>query len=337
MKKIISDGKGGVSLADAPMPALFDESVLCRMTHSLISPGTERKGILETIGKSPEELLRTNLGYCGAGIVEESRGNEISLKKGDRAAYYGGPYVSHSEYVVVPRHLVLPVPEDVDMESAAFIGLVAISMHGFRLGRLQLGDVCAVVGAGLVGNFAARLARLAGCRIVVSDNMPERLSPLEQKDILCVSPQNLEKIVMDVSESRGADAVLLCVSAKNAEPMFQALRMIRHGGRIVILGVLDIEIPREMFFQKEAEVTISRAAGPGRYDPSYEVKGVDYPAQYARWTEGRNLRESMRLISNGSLEAKSLIAGRYPLEQIGDAYRKVLSGAPGLAHIIEWK
>jgi threonine dehydrogenase-like Zn-dependent dehydrogenase len=337
MKKIMSDGKGGVILSDVPMPDLFDGSVLCRMTHSLVSPGTERKMILESIGKSPEELNRVNLGYCGAGIVEKLRGGGIPLKEGDPVAYYGGPYVSHSEYVVVPRHLVLPVPEGMDMECAAFIGLVAISMHGFRLGKSGLGDICAVVGAGLIGNFSARLAHIAGCRVVVTDTMQERLESLRQKDILCASPPDFEKTVRDVSESRGADSVLLCVSAESSEPMAQALRLIRPGGRIVILGVLDIRIPREEFFQKEADVAISRAAGPGRYDPVYEAGGVDYPAQYARWTEGRNLRESMRLITEERIEVKSLVAGRYPLNRIGEAYNQILSGAPGLAHIIEWK
>lgn len=337
MKKIVSDGKGGVILADVPMPELFDNSVLCQMTHSLVSPGTERKTILESIGKSPEELIRMNLGYCGAGIVEKASGSQISLKEGDRVAYYGGPYVSHSEYVVVPRQLVLPVPEGMEMECAAFIGLVAISMHGFRLGKAGLGDICVVAGAGLIGNFSAQLAEIAGCRVVVSDPMQKRLESLRQKDILCVSPEDLEKSVQEISGSRGADAVLLCVSSKSSEPMAQALSLIRPGGRIVILGVLDIHIPRGEFFQKEAEVTISRAAGPGRYDPSYEAEGVDYPVQYAPWTEGRNLRESMRLVTEGRVEVKSLIAGRYPLDGIWEAYRQILSGAPGLAHIINWK
>jgi len=337
MKKVVPDGKGGVSIVDAPLPKLFENSALCRMTHSLISSGTEGKQIRESIGHVPDDpAQRPALGYCGAGIVEEVQGTGIGIEKGDRAAYYGGPWVSHSEYVVVPGNLVLQVPEGMDMECAAFIGLGAIALHGFRMGRTGLGEICVVAGAGLLGNLCAQLAFLAGCRVIVSDPMPGRLDYLSKRDLVCVPPEGLEAAVREASESRGADAVLLCVSTASAEPMAQALRIIRPGGRIVVVGVLDLHLPREDFFQKEAEITISRAAGPGRYDMSYEKSGVDYPYQYIRWTEGRNLKEAMRLIASGRLEVKSLISNTFPLDRAADAYQRILSGAPDLAHIICW-
>jgi len=338
MKKIVPDARGGVTVVEAPLPKLFENSVLCRMTHSLISSGTERKQIMESIGQASDDpVQRQALGYCGAGIVEEVQGTCISLEKGDRAAYYGGPWVSHSEYVVVPANLALPVPEGVDMECAAFIGLGAIALHGFRMAGARLGEICVVTGAGLLGNLCAQLAYLAGCRVIVSDPMPQRLDHLKRKEIICVPPGNLEEAGQKASESCGVDAVLLCVSTPSSEPMAQALRIIRPGGRIVVVGVLDLQIPREIFFQKEAEILISRAAGPGRYDMSYEKGGVDYPYQYVRWTEGRNLKEAMRLIASGGLEVKPLISCAYPLDRASEAYQRILSGSPDLAHVILWE
>jgi threonine dehydrogenase-like Zn-dependent dehydrogenase len=126
------------------------------------------------------------------------------------------------------------------------------------------------------------------------------------------------------------------MGVQSAEPMHQALETIRRGGRIVILGVLDIQVPREPFFYKEAEIAISRAAGPGRYDPHYERDGTDYPLQYCRWTEGRNLAEALRLIASGRLRVDPLISARYPIARFGEPYRRILEGEPGLGYLLDW-
>jgi threonine dehydrogenase-like Zn-dependent dehydrogenase len=343
MKTIMPDGKDGVFLADVGMPELFENSALCRVTHSLISCGTERGIIQANVGKSEDETIRQGirLGYCGAGIVEAVQGEEIRLEKGQRVAFYGAPYVSHSEYVVVPKHLVLSLPQNVSFESAAFVGLGAVALHGFREGKVGLGDVCLVSGAGLIGNLCAQLATLAGCRVVMCDYEATRLEVFKKCvsqgcDFSCAAPEKAIEAVHEVSNKRGADAVFLCVSTNSSEPIEQAFRAIRPGGRIVIVGVLDIHIPREEFFAKEAEVTISRGAGPGRYDQEYERDGRDYPLQYVRWTEGRNLEEVLRLIASRRLNVLPLISRTYSLDEAGAAYARIMEAKPELGYIISW-
>ena len=343
MKAIYPDGAGSAFVGESPAPELFANAALCRMTHGLISAGTERGIVTAYNGKTREECVAAGarLGYTGAGVVEQVSGDAAGAKPGDRVAYYGAPYVTHSEFVAVPRHLVHRIPDGLPAEHAAFIGLGAIAMHGFRLGRVALGEVCWVVGAGIIGNLCAQMALLAGARVVVSDPATDRLERLkgcvpDGADLTCVAPDQAMAAVAEITGGRGADTVLLCLATKSAEPMEQAVSSVRAGGRIVVVGVLDIHVPREAFFLRECEITISRAGGPGRYNPDYERGGVDLPPQFARWTEGRNCGEALRLIAAGRLRVESLVGHRYRLDEIADAYAAVTEGRSDLGHLIVW-
>ena len=106
--------------------------------------------------------------------------------------------------------------------------------------------------------------------------------------------------------------------------MDQALSIVRAGGNIVVVGVLDVHVQREPFFGREAHLTISRAAGPGRYDINYEKMGIDYPYQYVRWTEGRNLQETIRLLGAKRVNVEHLISQRCTLEDVQQAYGNVV-------------
>lgn len=344
MKSIFADGKGGISIEDVPMPELFENSVLCKVTHSVISAGTEKGIIKNCIGLTRKEILKKNirLGYSGAGIVVDVKGSNINLKKGDRVAFYGSPYVSHSEYVVVPKNLIYPFNKKLKPEHAAFVGIGAISLHGFRLGKVGLGDICWIAGAGMIGNLCAQFACLAGCRVLLSDFEKARLKIFEKcmsdkRDWQCVLPEDCQELIENISEQKGADAVFLSMNTTSSEPMAQAVESVRRGGRIVVLGVLDIRVPRDDFFYKEAEITISRAGGPGRYDTDYEKLGFDYPYQYVRWTEGRNLFETLRLLENRKLNVEPLISRIIPIDRARDAYKDIIEGKPDLGYVIEWR
>jgi threonine dehydrogenase-like Zn-dependent dehydrogenase len=344
MKTIMPDGEDSVFVAEVPKPELFENSVLCRVTHGVISAGTERGIINGNKGKTKEEIIKNNsrLGYTGAGIVEEVKGSALKFKKGDRVAFYGAPYVNHSEYVCVPQHLIYPIPEGLSSEYATFGGLGAIAMHGFRQGKLNLGEVCVVAGLGLIGNLCAQFALLAGGRVIVTDFEASRIELFKQSvpenaNYITCAPEQLQETVMQVSDDRGADVVLLCMSTRSAEPMDQAISAVRSGGNIVVVGVLDIHVQREPFFGREANLTISRAAGPGRYDVNYEKMGIDYPYQYIRWTEGRNLQETIRLLGDKRINVEHLISQRCTLDDVQKAYGNVVGGKPALGFIIDWK
>src|SRR5256885_17263900 len=77
--------------------------------------------------------------------------------------------------------------------------------------------------------------------------------------------------------------------------MVAAAGMCRERGRVTAVGLVPFGLPREIAYQKELELTIARSYGPGRYDPVFEEKGLDYPIDYVRWTETRNLEAFLRL------------------------------------------
>lgn len=344
MIKILPDGEGSVCLDKVAQPELFENSARCRMQYSLISAGTERGIINSCRGKSLDEMRQqgVQLGYTGAGVVEEVRGGAMMLKPGQRVAYYGAPWVSHSEQVVVPRLLVFPLPENVPSEWGAFVGLGAISLHGFRQGNARLGDVCLVAGAGIIGNLCAQFCARAGCQVVVTDLESSRLEAAAQclpseADAVCLKPDDAPAVIQERSEGRGADAIYLCMATQSPEPIRQAIQWIRPGGIIVIVGLLDIQIPREPMFMKEAEIRVSRAGGPGRYDMGYERDGADYPYQYVRWTEGRNCAESIRMMSTGQLIIAPLLSHIHPVAQFQQAYSDVVEGKADLGHILDWR
>ena len=343
MKTIIPDGRGSIQYIEIDEPALFPHALKCRMTHSLISSGTERGIIQRYNGIMIDEIKQRDirLGYCGTGIVEEIGDEVDGFTQGMRVAYYGGPWVSHSEYVVVPSHLCFHIPDGLEFSHAVFMGIAAIAMHGFRRAGIGLGDVCLVAGAGIIGNLCAQIALIAGCHVAVSEREALRRDGMMKcaggfNDLACITPDDAMDTINDMSHGVGADAVFLCMSTDSKEPMQQALEIVRPGGKIVVLGVLDISVPRELFFIKEPEITISRATGPGRYDMAYEHDGYDYPIQYVRWTEGRNLSESLELISAGRLKVQPLIAGIVPVADAAGAYASILASAPPLAYILEW-
>ena len=91
------------------------------------------------------------------------------------------------------------------------------------------------------------------------------------------------------SEGHGVDAVIITAATESNGPIELAAEVSRVRGRIVLVGVVGLELPRAPFFQKELEFTVSASLGPGRWDSAYEEKGLDYPFGHVRWTAQRNM------------------------------------------------
>jgi predicted dehydrogenase/threonine dehydrogenase-like Zn-dependent dehydrogenase len=365
MKQVVQNARGGkLSLKSVPTPGVARNSLLIKTYASLISAGTERQMVgfaqssMLAKAKARPDLVRKTLdkvrrdgpmatikavtarldealplGYSIAGeVVEVGAGLEGLYEVGQMVAGAGIGMANHAEYNVVPENLVVPIPADVKPEEACFSTLGSIALHSVRLVEPQLGDVVAVLGAGLVGQLCAQFARLAGARVIVLDFNPARLAlakSLGAEATIQLGQGNVTEAVLDLTRGIGCDSVLIAAATPTSEPFETAAAIARDRGAVCLVGITGTEFPYRPYMQKELKVLISRSYGPGRYDRDYENKHQKYPLGYVRWTEHENLREVARLMSPSlanRLDVAPLISHRFAFDASEEAYELVMGG-----------
>jgi len=355
MKQVFAQG-GNIVVEEVPAPTCGDNEVLVNNAYSLISAGTETmslhgggKGVVGIASKAisnPElvhkamEMVRkegitktvkvvkgqtgklTPLGYSSSGVVLEVGKNITDIAVGDRVACAGAGYASHAEIISVPRNLICKIPNNVSFEEAAFTTLGAIAMQGVRRAQVQFGDNVVVIGLGLLGQIACQILKAAGARVIGIDIMKERVELAKElgADICFAGGPDAVNEVLKHTDGIGADSVIIYAATKSNEPVKQAMQMARKKGKVVVVGAVGMEIDRSPFYEKELDFLISYSYGPGRYDPLYEEKGVDYPIGYVRWTENRNMQEFLKMLSENKVNVKRLIDYTFPIEEAAKAY-----------------
>lgn len=347
---------GAIELVEVPIPSLGPGEVLVRAHSSVISAGTERMlnsfatanylnkarqqpdrvrevlnkartdGVANTISAVQGKLaVPIPLGYSSAGTVLAVGADVSDVAVGDRVATNG----PHAEVVAVPRNLVARLPEDVDFESGAFTVIASIALQGVRLISPTIGERIAVFGLGLVGLLAVQILRANGCQVLALDFVEERVE-LARK--FGATAHNLAHGVdpvlaaVEFTDSQGIDGVLVAASTISDEPIRQAAQMSRKRGRIVLTGVVGLNLKREDFYEKELQFSVSCSYGPGRYDSSYEIEGRDYPIGFVRWTEQRNFDAVLGLMSDGLIDVESLTTSRNNFDAADAAYAALQDG-----------
>lgn len=358
MKQVLVKG-GKVQIDEVPPPAIGPGMALVQITRSLISSGTESgfvseggtaafvlkkakdplniekvKRKLATVGwKGTLDIICNKLfqfqapGYSSAGVIVELGADMPGFRIGDRVACAGAGYASHAEYNAVPHQLLTPIPDGVDFDEAAFVTLGAIAMQGVRRAQPTFGETFVVSGLGLVGQLAAQIVRAAGCHVIASDPIPEkRALALELGADAACAPDELTATVAEWTAGYGADGVVICAASKGSGVTNQALDICRPKGRVSVVGAVGLQLEREPMYLKELDFYLSCSYGPGRYNPAYEEKGLDYPIGYVRWTEGRNMAEFLRMIAEKKVRVHPLISLSKPVDEAQAAYDAILSG-----------
>ncbi len=355
MKQVLQNLRSGATIvAEVPIPTPQAGEALVRNAISLVSAGTERmlvefaeKSLLgkarsrpdlarQVIDKARREGALTTLeaafgrldqpmplGYSSAGTIVGLGEGLQGYKIGQRVACAGGGYAVHAEYVTAPKNLLTSLPDELDFESAAFTTLGAIALHGFRLAKVQLGEQAAVIGLGLLGLLAVGIARAAGCSVLGVDLDPNRVELAEKMGAKAVLREQAVEAAQSFSRGRGCDAVLICADTQQSDPVELAGAIARDRANVVAVGAVGLQLPRKIYYEKEITFVNSRSYGPGRYDPTYEEAGQDYPIGYVRWTEGRNLEACVALMSSGALDVRPLISHRFPIDQAAQAYELI--------------
>jgi predicted dehydrogenase/threonine dehydrogenase-like Zn-dependent dehydrogenase len=347
--------KGAIVVKEVCQPVMEAHDVLIAVHYSFISSGTESatilqdeqntlfsnvptkiKKVLESVASHGIEgtaaLIKSKLrgetqalGYSCSGRVLAVGDKVRSIRIGDFVACAGAGYAHHADLVCVPEHLVVKV-SSTHVKEASITTIGAIALQGVRQAQLKLGETVCVIGLGLLGQLTVQLAKKSGCTVIGVDLMPERLElamALGADRVLHPAHDNVHNEINFLTDHYGVDATIITAAAKNDTIIQQAMELTRKKGKVVLVGDVQIKFDRAPFYAKEIDFSISCSYGPGRYDPTYEQYGVDYPYAYVRWTENRNMQAFVKMLEKGDINVSMLTTHEVTLDTIAQAYASV--------------
>jgi predicted dehydrogenase/threonine dehydrogenase-like Zn-dependent dehydrogenase len=358
LKQIAQYQDGRLELQDVPLPSAPPGGVLVRLTHSVISVGTEkmkveqaRMNLLQKARARPDQVRKvldsartlgwraavekvknrleipSPLGYSAAGVVQAVDASNTRFRVGDHVAIGGAECAFHAEYAAVPDMLASPVPAGVANWQAAYTTIASIALQAVRQLQPTLGERVLVVGQGLVGLLVTAFLRASGARVLALDVAPARRAlalAMGAERVVIAGQEDLRQEARAWTEGFGVDAAVLAASAGTNGPTEQALEVLRDRGRLVVVGKAKVDLPWEYAFGKEIEVRFSRSYGPGRYDPAYEWAGNDYPIGYVRWTEQRNFEACLQAMRRGDLNLDALTTRRASFSEALQVYQHLM-------------
>ena len=369
MKQILQSFKTGeMWLAEVPAPLCKAKGAVVQTAASFVSAGTERmlaefakKGLVGKAMQMPDQVkkvfrkMKTEgvfatlekvkakldqpipLGYSSAGIVVEA-GRDSGVNVGDRVACGGAGFANHADFNYVPKNLMIKIPDAVSFEDASCATVGSIALQGVRQCEVNLGETVAVIGLGLMGILAVQMLKASGCMVIGFDPNPARCRLAEELGCDRAVSDNLLGEAMTFSCGQGVDAVLITAATHSDEPVTVAAEICRKKGRVVVTGLVGMNLPRDQYYKKEIDFRLSCSYGPGRYDPVYEEQGVDYPFGYVRWTEQRNMAAFLQLVAEGKVTPSKLVTHKFKFDDALDAYQILLGikKEPYLGIVLEY-
>jgi predicted dehydrogenase/threonine dehydrogenase-like Zn-dependent dehydrogenase len=284
------------------------------------------------------------LGYSSAGEVIEIRGQRAEDRGketedggrraeggGQRTAFRigdlvacGGLTACHAEVVTVPENLCVKLPPDADLKRASYNTLGAIALQGVRQAGINLGETCAVIGLGLIGQITGILLKVAGVRTIGID-IDQGMVSIAQKNAFDLAfvrqTDGVEQKIARFTTGLGCDGVIITAGSSSLDPINFAGAIARKRGTVVVVGAVPTGFNRDPhYYKKELQVKMSCSYGPGRYDLNYEEKGIDYPPAYVRWTENRNMQAFQDLVYSGKIDIDYLTTHEFSLAEAPKAY-----------------
>jgi len=358
---------GETKIVEVPFPQCGPRMVLVRNHYSVISAGTEgatansaRKSLLAKAKERPQQVKQvldvlkkqgivqtyravtkkleaySPCGYSSAGIVLGVGEEVTGFAPGDKVACAGVGYASHAEVVVVPVNLCVKLADDADLADAAYNTLGSIAMQGVRQADLKLGDTVVVIGLGLIGQLAAQLCRASGCQVIGVDVSEKAVQKASKSLDLAIARNTvgIESRISDFTNGTGPDAVIIAAATSSLDPINFAGKIARRKATVVVLGAVPTGFDRDNYYKKELTLKMSCSYGPGRYDLDYEEKGIDYPVEYVRWTEKRNMEAFQQLLHSGKINVKELTTHRFAFEDAPKAYDMIVNRTEPFTGII---
>jgi len=346
-----------MKILEVPYPILGKGGVLVRNYYSIISAGTEGKTVKDarlgyvgkamarkdevkkvintakTIGLVDTYKLMMNkldapsaLGYSCAGVVIAVADDVSEFKIGDKVACAGAGAV-HAEIVAVAKNLCVKLEDGVALNEAAFTTLGAIALQGIRQADLRLGESCAVIGLGLIGQLTVQMLNAAGIKSIgidIDKNMVKLAQELGASHAIERNTEGISTSIRELTKGYGVDAVIITAATSSTDPVDFAGELCRVKGKVVIVGSVPTGFKRAGYYKKELELKMSCSYGPGRYDRNYEENGVDYPYGYVRWTENRNMQAFADLLVEKKINIAKLISHTFNFKEAPKAYQLIV-------------
>lgn len=352
--------KKTLSVEEVPMPACKSRGVLVRTIYSAVSVGTEVMKMknadlnyLQMAKKKPEqvkEVINTlkqqgpmatyrkvmnkldslsPLGYSLVGEIIETGAEVNDLKVGDIVACGGAGYANHAEVNYIPLNLCARIPEGVDLRSASFATIASIAMQGFRQTQSQIGENVAVIGLGLLGQILVQIIQANGCRAYGFDISAKKCETARKNGAYYTAVADrtdFDGEIASLTGGLGCDSVIITTGTSSNDPVILAGKIARDKAKIVDIGITKMDLPWDLYYHKELDFRFSRSYGPGRYDPSYEENGIDYPAGHVRWTEQRNMMSVLQLLKDGKIDFGNLITHEFDFVDAGNVFPEIKEG-----------
>jgi predicted dehydrogenase/threonine dehydrogenase-like Zn-dependent dehydrogenase len=346
--------RGEVNIEDVPAPMVEPGCVIVEVHYSIISSGTEAtkleasgKSLVSRVVEKPDRVAKfikivrqsgfkngidkiqeqqtssRETGYSCSGIVVDIGQGVTNVQVGDKVACAGAGVANHAEFIRVPINLLVKVPDGCDLRTASTVALGAIALQGVRRTKPQVGEFVAVIGLGMLGQLTVQLLKVSGCRVIGIDITNHRVDIAKKLGAdVALNPENVDVIntISHITSGHGVDATIITAASKSDAIVQQAMEITRKKGRVVLVGSVGLGLNRSPFYEKELDFLISCSYGPGRYNDRYEIKGVDYPFAYVRWTENRNMQEYLRLLSDGKIQVDLILEREYPLDKARQAF-----------------
>jgi polar amino acid transport system substrate-binding protein len=359
MLQLTQNLKTGITqLNNVPLPACGAGDLLVKNFYSLISAGTEssiisvaRKGYIGKALEKPEQFRQviesvkregiastytkvmnkldslSPLGYSSAGIVLAVGKDVQSFRPGDRVACGGAGLANHAEVISVHKNLVVKIPDTLSLKDAAYTTVASIAMQGVRQADLRIGENCAVIGLGLIGQITVQILKASGVNVVgidISRKMTDFVRQSLLEAVFTIGEPQMEFALLNLCGGYGFDSVIITASSHTTEPVELAGKLCRQKGSVVVVGAVPTGFSRDTYYKKELQLKMSCSYGPGRYNSSYEEKGLDYPIGYVRWTENRNMYAVADLLAKHKINTDSLTTHLFEFSKATDAYTMIM-------------
>ncbi len=340
MKALVLEEYNKFAIEEVPLPEAGQDDVLVKIKACAIC-GSDVHGMDGSTGRRIPPII---MGHEASGIIEKVGENVPNFKPGDRVTFDSTVYCGRcyfcrrgevnlcdnrkvlgvscndyrlngafAEYVVIPQHIIYPLPERVTFEEAAMVEPLSIALHAIRRSPVSLNDTAVIIGAGMIGLLVIQLLKLAGCgRIIAVDMVQEKLDLAKKfgaTDGFKADQVDVPAEVYKLTGGRGADVAFEVVGI--ASTLQSAIACLRKGGSLTMVGNLkpSVDFPLQSIVTREISLYGSCASSG------------EYP-------------DCLDLIASGKVDVNTFISAVVPLAQGEDWFKRLYKGESGLMKVI---